>query len=96
MHEVQSQVIAEFRATAGRVGGPFEGARLLLLTTTGARSGAEHTVPLAYLPTATAGCSSSARRVAANAIRRGSTTWSRTRGCGSTAACSSTTPTPPC
>lgn len=46
----QQQVIDEFRANAGHVAGPFEGARLLLLTTTGARSGAPHTVPLAYLP----------------------------------------------
>jgi deazaflavin-dependent oxidoreductase (nitroreductase family) len=48
--DLQQQVVDEFRANAGRVGGPFEGARLLLLTTTGARSGAPHTVPLAYLP----------------------------------------------
>ncbi|TWF77785.1 deazaflavin-dependent oxidoreductase (nitroreductase family) [Pseudonocardia hierapolitana] len=48
--DLQQQVIDEFRANAGRVGRPFEGARLLLLTTTGARSGAPHTVPLAYLP----------------------------------------------
>jgi deazaflavin-dependent oxidoreductase (nitroreductase family) len=48
--DFQQQVIAEFRANSGRVGGPFEGARLLLLTTTGARSGAPHTVPLGYLP----------------------------------------------
>ncbi|MFD0906079.1 nitroreductase/quinone reductase family protein [Actinomadura sediminis] len=44
------QVIEEFRANEGRVGGMFEGGRLLLLTTTGARSGARHTVPLGYLP----------------------------------------------
>ncbi|MBV7696816.1 nitroreductase/quinone reductase family protein [Streptomyces sp. TRM70350] len=44
------QIIEEFRANRGRVGGPFEGARLILLTTTGARSGAEHTTPVAYLP----------------------------------------------
>ncbi|MGN9811697.1 nitroreductase/quinone reductase family protein [Micromonospora sp. BQ11] len=43
-------VIAEFRANAGRVGGWFAGARLLLLTTTGARTGAPHTTPLGYLP----------------------------------------------
>ncbi|MFF5446846.1 nitroreductase/quinone reductase family protein [Streptomyces sp. NPDC012888] len=42
-------VIDEFRANGGRVGGPFEGARLVLLTTTGARSGREHTVPLGLL-----------------------------------------------
>ncbi|MFB4309169.1 nitroreductase/quinone reductase family protein [Actinomadura sp. GTD37] len=45
-----TQVIEEFRANGGRVGGPFEGGRLLLLTTTGARSGAPHTTPLGYLP----------------------------------------------
>ena len=44
------QVVEEFRTNAGRVGGPFEGARLLLLTTAGARTGAPHTVPLGYLP----------------------------------------------
>ncbi|WP_043267976.1 nitroreductase/quinone reductase family protein [Streptomyces sp. CT34] len=44
------QVIDEFRAHHGRVGGPFEGGRLILLTTTGARSGARHTTPVAYLP----------------------------------------------
>ncbi|WP_433462446.1 nitroreductase/quinone reductase family protein [Spirillospora sp. CA-128828] len=44
------QIIEAFRANGGRVGGPFEGGRLLLLTTTGARSGASHTTPLGYLP----------------------------------------------
>lgn len=42
-------VIDEFRANGGKVGGPFEGGDLLLLTTTGATSGAEHTVPLGYV-----------------------------------------------
>jgi deazaflavin-dependent oxidoreductase (nitroreductase family) len=45
-----SGIIKEFRANAGKVGGQFEGAPLLLLTTTGAKSGEEHTVPLMYLP----------------------------------------------
>lgn len=44
------QVIDEFRANAGRVGGPFEGARLILLTTTGARTGKRHTTPVGYYP----------------------------------------------
>lgn len=44
------QVIEEFRANRGRVGGAYERARLLLLTTTGARTGTPHTVPLRYLP----------------------------------------------
>ncbi|MEN3537520.1 nitroreductase family deazaflavin-dependent oxidoreductase [Microbispora sp. ZYX-F-249] len=42
-------VIDEFRANGGKVGGPFEGGDLLLLTTVGARSGREHTVPLGYV-----------------------------------------------
>jgi deazaflavin-dependent oxidoreductase (nitroreductase family) len=45
-------VIDEFRANNGRVGGLLEGARLLLLTTTGARSGLPHTTPVGYLPDA--------------------------------------------
>lgn len=49
-HDFNQQVIAEFRAHNGRVGGYFEGARLLLLTTTGARTGRPHTTPLGYLP----------------------------------------------
>ncbi|NUR90593.1 MAG: nitroreductase family deazaflavin-dependent oxidoreductase [Nonomuraea sp.] len=44
------QVIDDFRAGNGQVGGLFEGARLLLLTTTDARSGTPRTTPLAYLP----------------------------------------------
>ncbi len=42
-------IISEFRANAGRVGGRFEGATVLLLHTTGARSGIERVNPLVYL-----------------------------------------------
>ncbi|MFD6312065.1 nitroreductase/quinone reductase family protein [Streptomyces nigra] len=49
-HDFNQQIIEEFRANKGRVGGPFEGGRLLLLTTTGARTGRPHTTPVAYLP----------------------------------------------
>lgn len=42
-------VIDEFRANRGKVGGYFEGGDLLLLTTTGAKSGARHTTPLGYV-----------------------------------------------
>ncbi|WP_327296764.1 MULTISPECIES: nitroreductase family deazaflavin-dependent oxidoreductase [unclassified Streptomyces] len=42
----QRGVIEEFRANEGKVGGMFEGARLLLLTTVGARSGELRTNPL--------------------------------------------------
>ena len=41
-------LIAEYRATGGRVTGQFAGAPLLLLTTTGARSGQPRTTPVAY------------------------------------------------
>lgn len=44
------QIIEEFRANGGKVGGVWEGRRLLLLTTTGAKSGQRRTNPLAYLP----------------------------------------------
>jgi deazaflavin-dependent oxidoreductase (nitroreductase family) len=42
-------IIEEFRANGGKVGGPFQGGDLLLLTTTGAKSGQEHTAPLGYV-----------------------------------------------
>jgi deazaflavin-dependent oxidoreductase (nitroreductase family) len=42
------QIIEEFRTNEGRVGGMFEGAPLLLLTTTGAQSGRPRIAPLAY------------------------------------------------
>ncbi|MEV0064680.1 nitroreductase/quinone reductase family protein [Nocardia sp. NPDC050718] len=42
-------VITEFRANDGQVGGDYKGATLLLLTTTGARSGKPHVVPLGAL-----------------------------------------------
>lgn len=44
-----NQTIAdEFRANDGKVGGQFAGANLLLLTTTGAKSGQPRVSPLAY------------------------------------------------
>ena len=44
-----AKVIEEFRANAGKVGGTFANANLLLLNTTGAKSGLPRVVPLAYL-----------------------------------------------
>lgn len=41
-------IVDEFRSNGGRVGGPFEGADLLLLHTTGAKSGQRRISPLAY------------------------------------------------
>jgi deazaflavin-dependent oxidoreductase (nitroreductase family) len=41
-------VIEEFRANGGKVGGPFEGAPMILVTHTGAKSGTQYTSPLVY------------------------------------------------
>ena len=50
MSDFNAAIIDEFRANAGKVGGPFEGAPMVLLHTRGARSGAEHVNPLVYQP----------------------------------------------
>jgi deazaflavin-dependent oxidoreductase (nitroreductase family) len=47
--EFNAQVIREFRARAGRVGGVFEGTPLLLLHHTGAQSGASRINPVGYM-----------------------------------------------
>lgn len=47
-HDWNSKIIEEFRANGGKVGGPFEGMPMLLLHTTGAKSGRERVNPLAY------------------------------------------------
>ncbi len=49
-NEWNKQIIAEFRANDGKVGGTFEGATMLLLHNTGAKSNAPRTNPLVYLP----------------------------------------------
>jgi len=49
IQELNRQIIDEFRANGGKVGGQFEGAPLLLLTTKGAKSGKTRVNPLAYL-----------------------------------------------
>ena len=45
-----ANIIDEFRKNEGKVGGGFEGATLLLLHTTGRKTGKERVNPLAYLP----------------------------------------------
>ncbi len=45
-----AEIIEEFRARGGRVSGPLAGTPLMLVHHTGARSGIERVVPLAYLP----------------------------------------------
>lgn len=47
-NDFNRRVIEEFRANEGKVGGPFAGASVLLLTTTGAKSGRSLTTPLMY------------------------------------------------
>ena len=48
-NEFNRKIIEEFRANAGIVGGNFKGAPMVLLTTTGAKSGNEMTTPLVYM-----------------------------------------------
>lgn len=47
-NDYNQQVIAEFRANGGKVGGQFAGGNIVLLTTTGAKSGQPRTSPLVY------------------------------------------------
>ena len=47
-HDFNAAIIEEFRANGGKVGRQFEGAPLLLLHTTGARTGTERVNPLMY------------------------------------------------
>jgi deazaflavin-dependent oxidoreductase (nitroreductase family) len=49
MSDWNDKVIAEFRANEGRVGGQFEGAPILLLHSTGAKSGKERVNPMMYM-----------------------------------------------
>ena len=42
--------IEEFRTNGGKLGGNFDGAPVLLLTSTGARSGEQRTSPMMYFP----------------------------------------------
>jgi deazaflavin-dependent oxidoreductase (nitroreductase family) len=48
MKEFNKNLVEEFRANGGKVGGQFAGADLLLLTSTGAKSGEPRLAPLAY------------------------------------------------
>jgi deazaflavin-dependent oxidoreductase (nitroreductase family) len=48
MADYNAGIIDEFRATGGHPGGPWEGATLLLLHSTGAKSGLERVNPVMY------------------------------------------------
>ncbi len=47
-NDANAGIIREFRENAGKVGGYFEGASLLLLHSIGAKSGEEHVNPVMY------------------------------------------------
>ena len=48
MNELNLKVIEEFRSSGGQVGGQFKGMPIMLLTTTGAKTGKSFVKPLAY------------------------------------------------
>ena len=48
--EWNAKTVAEFRANEGRVGGPFEGAPMVLVHHRGRKSGREYVTPTMYLP----------------------------------------------
>ena len=50
MSDFNARVIEEFRSREGRVGGPFEGAPMVLVHHVGRRSGTERVSPMMYLP----------------------------------------------
>ena len=49
-NDYNRKLIEEFRANRNKAGKAFEGRPLLLLTTTGARSGQRRTTPMMYIP----------------------------------------------
>ncbi len=49
MSDWNSSIVEEFRANGGKVGGHFEGAPLLILKTTGAKTGEARFNPMMYL-----------------------------------------------
>ncbi len=50
VNDWNAQVIAEFRANGGKVGGNFEGAPVVLMHHVGRKSGKESVNPVMYLP----------------------------------------------
>jgi deazaflavin-dependent oxidoreductase (nitroreductase family) len=80
VNDFNRQIIDEFRANGGKVGGGFESSSILLLHTTGAKSGKERVNPLAY------------RREGEDLVVFGSKAGAPTNPTGSTT--SARTPTP--
>jgi deazaflavin-dependent oxidoreductase (nitroreductase family) len=50
INDWNKKIIEEFRANGGKVGGPFEGAPMILVHHTGARTGTERVTPLVTFP----------------------------------------------
>lgn len=50
MSDFNAAIIEEFRANGGTVGGNFDGAPMVIITTVGAKSGRPRPIPLVYLP----------------------------------------------
>jgi deazaflavin-dependent oxidoreductase (nitroreductase family) len=50
LHNPDPDIIAEFRANEGRVGGPLAGVPMILVHHVGRTSGKEYVTPLAYTP----------------------------------------------
>jgi deazaflavin-dependent oxidoreductase (nitroreductase family) len=50
VNEFNRKLIEEYRANGGKLSGGFDRVPMLLLTTTGRKSGKKHTTPLAYQP----------------------------------------------
>jgi hypothetical protein len=73
VNEFNRHNIEEFRSNHGRLGGPFDGAPVLLLHTTEARSGQERVHPLIYLNDDGRYCCSP-RRAGSTAAPRGTGT----------------------
>ena len=73
MSDWNDKIIKEFRENKGVVGGPFTGMHLLLVTTTGAKSGEKRISPVLGSRMATT-ASSSPPRAAHRRIRTGTTT----------------------
>jgi deazaflavin-dependent oxidoreductase (nitroreductase family) len=46
--DFNGKIIVEFRANGGKVGGPFDGAPMILVHHTGAHTGTERVTPLVY------------------------------------------------
>lgn len=50
LNDWNARIMAEFRANGGKCGGQFAGAEMVILHTTGARTGAHRETPLCCLP----------------------------------------------